>query len=358
MDDLISDFAIEAAEALAELQAGVAALALRREVVGPATEMLRRLHGLKGLCGFVGCPRSESLAHSAESLLDALVQSEPPPAWAALGLVGDVVARLAELIGAVSRTGHEPEGSDEALITALELSAASLRGVAYDPASVPAPSVVRGLPVGLAAVAAESGERRARSPWCGLDTLARALGDRLGKRIDLVVGGDDLRMSLNAAPRLRSALIALVRNACDHGVEAPAERRAVGKPPLSVLQLTIRRTARGCAIDLIDDGRGVDPNRLRDACRAHGLGDARALATLADADVQQLVFSPGVTTAQSLTALSGRGLGLDLVRGEVEALGGGVEMVSAPGRGARFTLTLPASALATAADRRRVVAAA
>ena len=357
MDDLISDFVIEAAEALAELQAGVAALSLRREVVGPATDMLRRLHGLKGLCGFAGCPRSEALAHAAESLLDAMVQAQTPPTWASLGLIGEVVARLAELIGAVGRLGQEPEGCDDELVTALELSAASLRGVAYVPAAVFAPAVVRNLPAGLSSLA-EAGERRARSPWCGLDTLARALGDRLGKRIDLVAGGDDLRVSPAAAARLRSALIALVRNACDHGVEAPADRRAAGKPPLSVLQLTIRRTENGCAIDLIDDGCGIDANRLREACLAHGLGDAAALATLPDADVQQLVFSPGVTTASSLTALSGRGLGLDLVRGEVEDLGGGVQMVSAPGRGARFTLFLPASALATAADRRRLVAAA
>jgi two-component system chemotaxis sensor kinase CheA len=327
MDDLVSDFVLEAAETLAGLQTGLSALSLRRADVDTIPDMLRRLHGLKGLCGFVGLPQAEAVAHAAEDLLSIAHKAPHVPDSVTLGMIAEMIGRLGQMLSAAAQQHLKYDGDDEELVTALEVIVTDMQ------------------PVRL--------ERRTRAPWCGLDTLARALGDRLGKRIDLVVGGDDLRIDMAAAPAVRTALIALVRNACDHGVEPPSERRARGKPTLSILHLTVRHTEGGVAIDMIDDGRGVDAHKVR--ARFFALGGTEA-ASEAGLSAHEMLFTPGLSTAETLTALSGRGLGLDLVRREVERLGGDIEMDSNPGRGCRFTLALPHTVLASPTARRRAAA--
>ena len=330
MDDLLSDFVVEAAEALAGLQAGLASLTLRRGDVNAVPDMLRRLHGLKGLCGFVGLPQAEAVAHAAEGLLAVAAQAPQVPDSVTLRMIAEMIGRLGQLIGEATLRQIDHQTADRDMIGAL--------GVIVDDLQPP------------------RADRRVRAPWCGLDALARGLGDRLGKRIDLVVGGDDVRIALSAAPAVRTALIALVRNACDHGVEAPEARRAAGKPSHAILHVTVRRSGDGVAIDVSDDGRGVDTGKVRERFAALGHADAGSAAALSDTEAQHLIFAPGLSTAETLTALSGRGLGLELVRREVESLGGAVQMSSTPGNGCRFTLELPTSALAGPAARRLAAA--
>jgi two-component system chemotaxis sensor kinase CheA len=353
MDDLVSDFVCEAAETLGGLQAGLSRLAVDRNDPSAAVEMLRRLHALKGLCGFIGFCRAEALAHAGESLLSALAVS--PVSHDALTTLSQTLERLAALLAAAATRRAEPEGEDADLIGTLEDIAAGLRNA--PPGAQPA---IAEASIGPSArggqVMPPNAERRTRAPWAGLDTLAGALGDRLGKRIELMVGGDDLRIAPAAAAPLRTALIALVRNACDHGVESPAERRAAAKPSLSLLRLSVHRSATGAVIELADDGRGVDPEFVREQCIASGRLEPHAAAALGADEVQNLIFSPGVTTAASVNSISGRGMGLELVRSELAAIGGAVTLASTPGRGARFVLTLPGSALATPAARSRVAA--
>ncbi|HTK34840.1 MAG TPA: ATP-binding protein [Caulobacteraceae bacterium] len=348
MDDLVSDFVCEASEALGGLQAGVARLAVDGADSAAAAEMLRRLHGLKGLCGFAGFGRAEALIHAAESLTAALAASPASPL--ALDALSRTVGRLGQLFSWAADHHAEPVGEDSDLLGALERAAAGDRAL---PDGDTGDDVLHR----SGTQAAWSGsDRRTRAPWSGLDTLARALGDQLGKRIELMVGGDDLRIAPAAAPALRSALIALVRNACDHGVEAPSERRAAAKPALSLLRLSVHRCGDGAIIEMADDGRGIDAAHIRDHCLASGRLDPIAAASMDEAQTQELIFSPGVTTAPALTALSGRGLGLELVRSALESVGGTVVVASTPGRGARFVLTLPNSAIATSAARSRVAA--
>jgi two-component system chemotaxis sensor kinase CheA len=349
MDNLVSDFVCEAADSLGGLQSGLARLAVDRSDRAALVEIQRRLHGLKGGCGFVGFNRAEALAHAGESLLAAVSNSPGPVSAAAIAPLGAMIERLGELFALAAETVGEPAGDDGALVALIEEAAVGLRGVRADFQ----PSEIK--PAGLNAAAIVS-ERRVHAPWSGLDALARSLGDRLGKRIELMTGGDDLRIDPAAIPALRTALIALVRNACDHGVESPAERRAAGKPSRAILRLSVHLRGDGCAIELADDGRGIDPELIRQHCIAQGRIDAATAARLDEGELQAMVFAPGVTTAHTVTALSGRGLGLELVRREIEALGGAVELTSSPGCGARFLMRLPASVLATAAARGRVAA--
>jgi len=324
MDEVVAEFAVEAAETLVGLQAGLAKLAAEPADRVAAGDMLHRLHGLKGACAFLGLPRAEALAHAGEAVLTAFAAA---PSTVALAELGAMIQRLGELLDQAIRHRAEPEGDDAELIAALE-AAANLRASLRE-AAEPAPPVLPVLPDFASSM---TGDRRTPAPWAGLDSLARALGDSLGKRIEFAVGGDDVRIAREAVPGLRTALIALVRNACAHGVETAAERRAAAKPALAILRLSLHRSADGVALELADDGRGFDP------------------------EIEARAFEDGVSTAEALTRLAGRGLGLPLVRREVEALGGEVRVTSTPGRGARIVLALPASVMATPAARGRTAA--
>lgn len=349
MDNLVSDFVCEAAGALGGLQSGLARLAIDRTDRAAMAEIQSRLHGLKGGCGFVGFVRAEALAHAGESLLAAIAAASGPVSAAAIAPLGVMVERFGELFALAADTHGEPAGDDGALIALIEEAAVGLRGVRADFQ----PSEIK--PSGLSAAAIVS-DRRVSAPWSGLDALARSLGDRLGKRIELMVGGDDLRICPAATPALRTALIALVRNACDHGVESPSERRAAAKPTRAILRLSVHLREDGACIELADDGRGIDPDRIRQTCIDAGLMTAEAASAMNQTQLQAQVFSPGVTTTDEITALSGRGLGLELVRREVEGLGGVVELTSSPGHGTRFLMRLPVSVLASSAARSRVAA--
>ncbi|OYX31368.1 MAG: hypothetical protein B7Y99_10290 [Caulobacterales bacterium 32-69-10] len=352
MDDLVSDFVCEAADSLGGLQAGLARLAVDRSDRAAMAEMLRRLHGLKGVCGFVGFARAEALAHAGETLLAAISQAAAPVSAAAVAPLAAMVGRMADLFDRAAEAQGEPAGDDGDLVALIEETAVGLSGRSSRPIEAFPPAA---LPSSLSAAAIVS-DRRVCAPWSGLDTLARALGDRLGKRIELMVGGDDVRIVQAATPPLRTALIAMVRNACDHGIETPSERRAAGKPARALLRLSVHQAQDGATIELSDDGRGVDPALIREGCVASGRLDREGAASLSDAEAQSLIFASGVTTAEAVTALSGRGLGLELVRREVESLGGTVALNSVPGQGARFVIRLPAAVLATPAARSRVAA--
>lgn len=168
--------------------------------------------------------------------------------------------------------------------------------------------------------------------------LVRDLSQRLGKEVDLRLVGETTELDKGMVEQLVDPLTHLVRNCLDHGLEAPAARRAAGKPVRGALTLAARQRGGSIVIEVSDDGAGLDRARILARAREQG----RAIAAEAsDAEVWQLIFAPGFSTAGAVTELSGRGVGMDVVRQNIAALGGQVEVASAPGHGTRFTLRLP-----------------
>ena len=160
-----------------------------------------------------------------------------------------------------------------------------------------------------------------------------------GKQARLVVEGDDVEVDTSIIEHLRDALTHMVRNALDHGIEAPALRRARGKDPCGTVRLRAFRQAGNIVIELSDDGGGLDRARIADRARAGGRADSAARAS--DAELHRLIFEPGFSTAEHVTELSGRGVGMDVVRRNVEALRGSVAVASREGQGTTFTIRLP-----------------
>ncbi|GAA4948772.1 chemotaxis protein CheA [Actinoplanes utahensis] len=177
--------------------------------------------------------------------------------------------------------------------------------------------------------------------------LVRDLSRRLGKTIELVTEGEDTMADKDVIEALGDPLVHLVRNSLDHGIEPSDERVAAGKAPAARLTLAAVADGDAVIVEVSDDGRGVDPERVKRKAYEKGLISEEELETLSDSEAVDLVFRPGFSTADQVSDLSGRGVGMDAVRASVEKLGGAVTMKSKFGQGTYTRLRLPLSMAVT-----------
>ena len=180
-----------------------------------------------------------------------------------------------------------------------------------------------------------------------LERQARQLAADLGKAVDIEVRGHAVEADKGVVDGLYEPLLHLVRNALDHGVEDPTERRTAGRADRATLSIRARVDGDEVEVEVRDDGRGMDPARLREAARARGLGDRIDLDGLSDQAALELIFTPGFSTAASVSTVSGRGVGMDAVREAITGLGGRIAIDSAPGQGSAVTLRLPLTVVMT-----------
>lgn len=173
--------------------------------------------------------------------------------------------------------------------------------------------------------------------------LVRDAARSLGKRVELQMEGRETQFDRSVLDEIGDPLVHLLRNAVDHGVESPEERRRAGKPETGTIRLSASRERSRVVIRVEDDGGGISRAGVLAKAIASGILSAQAARTLTDDEVLRLVLQPGFSTAAAVTDVSGRGVGLDVVATRVRALGGTLEIASEPGRGTTFTLRLPLS---------------
>ena len=171
--------------------------------------------------------------------------------------------------------------------------------------------------------------------------VVRDLATRQGKKVELVIEGQETELDRTVIEEIGDPLVHLLRNAIDHGVESPAEREARGKPPTATVRLTAQHVENSIVIVVEDDGGGIDAAKVRARAADRGLLTPEAAARLSDAEAVDLIFQPGFSTAAAVSDISGRGVGMDIVRTNVERLGGTVEVHTTAGQGSRFLLRLP-----------------
>jgi two-component system chemotaxis sensor kinase CheA len=171
--------------------------------------------------------------------------------------------------------------------------------------------------------------------------LVRDAARSLGKKVDFVIEGNEIELDRSMLDEIGDPLVHLLRNSLDHGIEAPAERRAHGKPETGTLRLSASRERSRIIIRVEDDGRGVQRERVLARAVQNGLVSRDEAPALPDEEVYRLLTRPGFSTAETVTDVSGRGVGLDVVATRVRALGGMLEIFSDPGRGTSMTLQLP-----------------
>ena len=184
--------------------------------------------------------------------------------------------------------------------------------------------------------------------WQQLPRLVRDLSASLGKDIELEISGGETELDRTLIDALRDPLTHLVRNAADHGIEPADERRAAGKPATGRLSLRAYRQGGSLVIEVSDDGRGIDTARVVERGLATGLLTSDDAANLEDRDLIQLVFRPGFSTASEVSHVSGRGVGMDVVKSAVDAVRGSVQLTSNPGLGTTIRLLLPVTVAVTA----------
>ena len=177
--------------------------------------------------------------------------------------------------------------------------------------------------------------------WAKLPRLVRDLANELGKKIELDMRGADTELDRQVLELIKDPLTHMVRNSGDHGLENPAERRAAGKPDTGRILLNAYHQGGHIIIEIGDDGRGLPVEKIRAKALSQGLATEAELAQMNEHDVLRFIFRPGFSTAQQITSVSGRGVGMDVVKTNIERIGGTIELRSKEGRGSTFTIKIP-----------------
>ncbi len=177
--------------------------------------------------------------------------------------------------------------------------------------------------------------------------VVRGIAGRLGKGIDFVMEGEGVEADKSVVEGLSEPLLHVIRNAADHGVEPETARLEAGKQPRGKIALRARREGDQVIIEVEDDGRGIDAARIRQAARERNLLPGHRIDGLTDAEVLDLIFAPGFSTASEVTDLSGRGVGMDVVRASIEKMGGRVSLRSICGRGTAVRFAIPVTVVMT-----------
>jgi two-component system chemotaxis sensor kinase CheA len=177
--------------------------------------------------------------------------------------------------------------------------------------------------------------------WNKLPRLVRDLARETGKKIELVMLGADTELDRQVLELIKDPLTHMVRNSGDHGLEKAAERRAAGKPETGHITLNAFHEGGHIIIEIADDGRGLPLERIRAKALAQGLATETELASMTEPQLQRFIFRAGFSTAAVVTAVSGRGVGMDVVKTNIEKIGGTIDLKSVPGQGTTFTIKIP-----------------
>jgi two-component system chemotaxis sensor kinase CheA len=172
-----------------------------------------------------------------------------------------------------------------------------------------------------------------------MSRIVREIADMTGKQIRLVTEGENTEVDKTVIDKLAEPLTHMIRNAVDHGVESPEKRTALGKNPEGTVRLTAKHRSGRILIELADDGAGINRERVRQKAIENELIPADA--NLSDEEIDNLIFLPGFSTADKISDISGRGVGMDVVKRSIQALGGRINITSKPGQGSVFTMSLP-----------------
>src|SRR6476469_3967678 len=391
MDDLIADFVAECREMLEALGGEIVAWEAQPDDRARLDSIFRFVHTGKGNCGFFEFPRLEALSHAAEDALADVRAGRRQADGALVSAVLGIIDRIAEMVAAIEAGEEMPAGDDSALIDALAPGAegaaqpaSAAIGEAAGKASA-APRTIRlsvelldrvmstvsdmvlarnelarrlrestsDVPIDgaferLSSIIAEMRDaitrtrmQRIENLFVGLPRMIRDLSAELGKQVLVDIEGGDVELDREMIEMIRDPLTHIIRNAVDHGIEKPAERIKAGKREIGVLAVSARQSGNQILIDIHDDGRGIDGKKLVEKAVANGVISKEDAAELSPRDQLALIFEAGLSTAKEVTAISGRGVGMDVVRSNIERIGGIVEVDSKVGEGTRMTLRVP-----------------
>jgi two-component system chemotaxis sensor kinase CheA len=177
--------------------------------------------------------------------------------------------------------------------------------------------------------------------WQKLPRIVRDLAAELDKQIELEMLGAETELDRQVLDLIKDPLTHMVRNSADHGLETPQQRRAAGKPEKGTIRLSAFHEGGHIVIEIGDDGRGLDTERIRAKVIANGLASEAEIEKMSEARIHKFIFAPGFSTAEKVTSVSGRGVGMDVVRSNIDQIGGTIDVKSVRGQGSTFTIKIP-----------------
>lgn len=392
MDDLIQEFITETTEGLNALDADIVRLEQNpgdAELIG---RIFRIVHTIKGTCGFLGLPRLETVAHRSENIMGRYRDGTLSVTADSVSLILEALDRIKLIVSGIATSGKEPEGDDTALIAKLD-AVFEGKTVAIAPkaatstiASVPA-TEDKFLRVGVDVLETlmtmvselvltrneivqllrthedspfaaplqrlnhvvsdlqESVMQTRMQPignaWGKLPRIIRDISVELGKKINLDMRGSETELDRQVLELIKDPLTHMIRNSADHGIETPADRKAAGKPEEGTILLNAFHEGGHVIIEITDDGRGLNTDRIRKKIIEKNIAPEEQVRGMTDSQIQQFIFAPGFSTAEQITSVSGRGVGMDVVRTNIEKIGGAIEMKSTWTKGTTFTIKIP-----------------
>jgi two-component system chemotaxis sensor kinase CheA len=386
MDDLIQEFIAETRETLEALAGEIVAWESHPEDRARLDAIFRFVHTVKGSCGFLDLPRLARLSHAAEDVLAAVRDGRRVPDTALVNAVLAIVDRIGELVEAIDAGVALDDAQEDLLIAALDEDARPAAQAVTAPAHRSASRSVRlnvdlldrmmngmsemvlarnelarrlrdGTTIEprveaaldrLSLTVAEMRDTVTRTRMQKIEALFSALprivrdtAAGLGKAVTLHIDGSDVELDREMIEMMRDPLVHIVRNAIDHGIETPAVRAKAGKREGGRLDIRARQSGNQILVEISDDGQGIDAARLVAKAIASGLIDERTAATMTPQARLDLIFSPGLSSRDEVTAISGRGVGMDVVRANIEQIGGRIALDNRPGRGLSIAIQMP-----------------
>jgi two-component system, chemotaxis family, sensor kinase CheA len=390
MDDLLTEFIAETREMLEALGGEIVAWEAMPTDRARLDEIFRFVHTVKGNCGFFDLPRLEMLSHAAEDVLAEVRSGTRAPDNKLVSAVLAVIDRIGELVQALETGEAISSADDEQLIAALNKSVESSSPVedGASSAAIETRKAIRSIRLSVdlldrmmsgvsdmvlarnelarrlreasndlavenafdrvSTCIAEMRDAITRTRMQRMDSLfvmlprmVRDVSAELGKSVALEVDGGDVELDREMIEMIRDPLTHIVRNAIDHGIESSEDRQKSGKEPAGSLRVSARQSGNQILIEIADDGRGIDGDQLVKRGMANGLLSPDQAERLTAAQKTALIFEPGLSTAREVTAISGRGVGMDVVRANIERIGGIVDVESKLGQGVRLTLRVP-----------------
>jgi two-component system chemotaxis sensor kinase CheA len=398
-DSIVNDFLTESRENLDRLDQDLVALENNPHDTERLARIFRTVHNIKGTCGFLGLTKLGQVAHAGETLLARLRDRQLTLTPETAGVLLALVDALRALLAHIQSTGREADTDYAGLIARLNLLQRAKPPESPEPpeegaepdlpaaqdADAAGPDdrirvavglldrlvtlvgelvLARNQVLELAGGQTESGlattfQRLSRitselqeavlktrmqpvaKVWNQFPRLVRDLALACGKQVRIDRDGDETEMDRSILEAVKDPLTHLVRNAVDHGIELPARRRERGKPAEGRVMLRARHEGGHVILEVADDGGGIDPARIRQKAIEGAFLTPHQADGMSERELVQLIFLPGFTTAAQVTSVSGRGVGMDVVKTNIEKLGGTIDVDSRPGEGTSFRLKIP-----------------
>ncbi|PTQ61339.1 two-component system chemotaxis sensor kinase CheA [Sphingomonas aurantiaca] len=385
MDDLLQEFIAETRETLEAIAGEIVAWEAEPADSARLDAIFRFVHTVKGSCGFLDLPRLARLSHAAEDVLAAVRDGKRTPDTALVNAVLGIVDRIAAIVEAIDAGASLDDADEDLLIAALAPDAQPRAQIQVAPQNRAASRSVRlnvdlldHMMSGMSEMVLARNElaRRLRDSdvdpqveaalerlsltvadmrdtvtrtrmqkvdalFSALPRMVRDTSAELAKSIDLVIEGADVELDREMIELMRDPLGHIIRNAIDHGIETPTERRAAGKPLTGRLIVSARQSGNQILIEIADDGKGIDVARIVAKAAEKRLYGVAELAAMSEAAKLDLIFAPGLSSRDTVTAISGRGVGMDVVRANIEQIGGRIVLTNDPGRGLRIVIHVP-----------------